>query len=163
MQDNAWIEILQQRGKEDQRAVSAKTTVAPNLERPDKPLPAPNSVVDLKPRRRKMKLLEASLEAYGLQLQHFSLHEIGEKLDVSVRQASRYVDRGRQYLGVPEGLRNASLAEALHAIKCAWTEYQKATDPRVKAIWFKAALQAMSHRDRLLPQTQTEKPVQLQV
>jgi hypothetical protein len=161
MQNNAWIEILQQRGKEDQRgvaAVSAKTTIAPKPERPDKPLSNPDNVIDSKPRRRKMKLLEASLEAYGLQLQHFSLLEIGGKLNVSSRQASRYVERGRQYLGVPEGLRNASLAESLHAIKCAWTEYRKAEDPRVKAMWFRSALLAMAHRDRLLPQTQTEKP-----
>jgi hypothetical protein len=69
---------------------------------------------------------------------------------VTTRQIHTYLKKAKVYLGVPEGLKHAALAEVMLAIKLAWRQFYTAQDPRVKVLWYQAALRAMIHRDRLL-------------
>jgi len=100
--------------------------------------------------RRGPRLLEISLQAYELHLQHFNQNEIAEHLDVTSRQVRNYIRKARTYLGVPEGMKHAALAEIMLTTRRAWENYYKTEDPRIKVLWFKAALSAQIHRDRLL-------------
>jgi len=100
--------------------------------------------------RRGPKLLQAALQAYELSLQHFNQNEIASTLGTRPRQVRNYIQKARAFLGVPEGLKHAALAEIMLTIRRAWVEYYKAKDPRVKVLWYRAALASQIHRDRLL-------------
>lgn len=149
MRDNPWLGILGRRGKEP----SPQTSAAPDQGEESKPsLPEsgkqPTRIASSP--RRGIHLLEASLQAYELHLQHFNQNEIASTLGVTSRQVRNYIQKAKAHLGVPEGMKHAALAEIMLAIKRAWTDYYKTEDPRVKVLWFRAALSAQIHRDKLL-------------
>jgi ParB-like chromosome segregation protein Spo0J len=152
MRDNPWLGILSQRGKDEDSKLQRPEgeTVEPALVPESGTKHTEIASSSQNSRRRGVHLLEASLQAYELHLQHFSQNEIAGTLGVTSRQVHNYIGKAKAYLGVPEGMKHAALAEIMLAIKRAWMMFYKSEDPRVKVLWFRAALSGQIHRDRLL-------------
>jgi ParB-like chromosome segregation protein Spo0J len=145
---NPWVGILSERGRDNGQPepVGVRKPTVPETGNQQACLTSSSK----KKPNRGIKLLQAALQAYELHLQHFSLEEIAATLGVTSRQVHNYLRKAKAYLGVPEGMKHAALAEIMLAIKHAWMMFYKSEDPRVKVLWFRAALSAQIHRDRLL-------------